>query len=257
MTPDRLMDLERVVNFRDFGGYDAATGRVKRGRLFRSAHFSEASENDVERLNALGVRFLVDLRRTEERGFEPNRWPGERARSYWSDEGPTSALPPHLQALLESDISPAAVERYMHSLYRDFAAQPRHVQLYSDWFRELGEGGPGVIHCAAGKDRTGLGCALTLHVLGVDEDAIMADYVYSNEAVDVEARLPRIKERMEARLGREFEADTLRPMLSVNPAYLHTAFAAIGDQYGSLDGYLETLGVGTRERERLREQLLE
>src|SRR5262245_37826338 len=118
MTPDRLVNLENVLNFRDFGGYDADGGRVKRGMLFRSAHFSEASPSDVERLNALGVRFIVDLRRTEERSFEPNRWPGESAHVFFSDEGPTSALPPHLAALMQSDLSPASVETYMHSLYR-------------------------------------------------------------------------------------------------------------------------------------------
>jgi protein tyrosine/serine phosphatase len=259
MTPDRIVNLDCVLNFRDFGGYDAADGgRVKRGMLFRSAHFSEASEGDVERLNALGVRFIVDLRRTEERSFEPNRWPGEGARVFFSDEGPTSALPPHLQALIQSDLSPASVESYMHSLYRDFAAQPRHIQLYSDWFRELAAGeGAGVIHCAAGKDRTGLGCALTLHALGVDEEAIFADYEFTNQAVDVEARLPRIQARMEERLARKLDAASLRPMLTVDPAYLRTAFATIDDQYGSLDGYLEILGVGAREKQQLREQLID
>jgi protein tyrosine/serine phosphatase len=257
MTPDRLVDLERVLNFRDFGGYDTPDGRVARGKLYRSAHFHEASDADMARLDQLGVRFIVDLRRSEERSGEPNRWPGEGVRSISSDEGATSALPPHLQALLQSDLTPASVETYMHSLYRDFAAQPRHIQLYSDWFRELAEGeGAGVIHCAAGKDRTGLGCALTLHALGVDEETIFADYEFTNAAMNIDARLPRIQARMEERLARKLDAAALRPMLSVDPSYLRTAFAAIDDQYGSLDGYLEVLGVGARDKERLRMQLI-
>ncbi len=257
MTPDRLVELERVLNFRDFGGYDALDGKIARGKLFRSAHFHEASDADMARLDALGVRFLVDLRRSDERKGEPNRWPGEGVRSIASDEGVSTAFPPHLQALLQSDLSPASVADYMHTLYREFAAQPRHIQLYSEWFRELARGeGAGVIHCAAGKDRTGLGCALTLHALGVDDDAIFADYEYTNVAMNMDARLPRIQARMEERLARKLDAASLRPMLSVDPSYLRTAFATIDGQYGSRDGYLEVLGVGARERAALREHYL-
>ena len=258
MTPDRLVDLERVLNFRDFGGYDTPDGAVARGMLYRSAHFHEASDGDIARLDELGVRFLVDLRRADERSGEPNRWPGAQVRSIASDEGPTSAMPPHLQALLRSDLTPASVETYMHELYRDFASQPRHIQLYSEWFRELAVGeGAGVIHCAAGKDRTGLGCALTLHVLGVDEETIFADYEFTNQSMNIDARLPRIQARMEERLARKLDPAALRPMLSVDPAYLRTAYAAIVDQFGSLDGYLEgALGVGSRERAALRAKLI-
>jgi len=258
MTPDRLVEFERVLNFRDFGGYDTPDGRLARGRLYRSAHFHEASDADIGRLDQLGVRFVVDLRRSEERSGEPNRWPPPQIRSIFSDEGATSALPPHLQALLQSDLSPASVEAYMHSLYRDFAAQPRHIKLYSEWFRELAAGeGAGILHCAAGKDRTGLGCALTLHALGVDEETIFADYEYTNTAMNIDARLPRIQARMEERLARKLDAASLRPMLSVEPAYLRTAFSAIDEQYGSRDLYLaDALGVDAAAREKLRANLL-
>lgn len=257
MTPDRLVELERVLNFRDFGGYDTPDGRVMRGKLFRSAHFHEATEGDMERLDTLGVRFLVDLRRGDERKGEPNRWPGEGVRSIASDEGVTSAFPPHLQALLQSDLTAASVAQYMHTLYREFAAQPRHIQLYTEWFRELAQGeGAGVIHCAAGKDRTGLGCALTLYALGVDEYAIFADYEFTNAAMNIDARLPRIQARMEERLSRKLDAAALRPMLSVDPGYLRTAFASIDEQYGSREAYLEVLGVGAHEMQVLRQTLI-
>ena len=84
---DRLVPFERIYNFRDFGGYDTADGPVARGRLFRSASFHDATEADIARLEAMEVRFLVDLRRPEERAFEPNRWPGENRRSIFNDEG--------------------------------------------------------------------------------------------------------------------------------------------------------------------------
>lgn len=253
MTPDRLVALERVLNFRDFGGYDTPHGPVARGRLFRSAAFHDASEADIAKLDALGVRFLVDLRRPMERSAEPNRWPGETTRSIFNDDGVAEGLPPHLVALLSSDLTAASVRGYMLGIYREFAFDDRHIDLYRAWFRELGQGGAGVIHCAAGKDRTGLGCALTLLALGVGEDTVFADYEFTNAAIDIEARLPRIQERMEDRLARKLDPQALRPMLGVTPDYLRAALDAIEAKHGSVDAYLEeVLHVGAEQRATLR-----
>lgn len=258
MTRDRLIDFERVLNFRDFGGYDTPNGAVARGKLYRSASFHDASDADIAKLEAMGVRFLVDLRRSEERNHEPNRWPGEKCRSIVNDEGAAAmALPPHLAALLQSDLSPASVKQYMTSLYREIPFDPRLVRLYRDWFSELGEGGAGVVHCAAGKDRTGIACALTLLALGVSEDDVFADYEFTNQAVDIETRMPRIQQRMEERLARKLDPDALRPMLGVDLDYLRATFAEIGARQGRVEKYLdEVLGVGARERDALRARLL-
>ncbi len=254
---DRLIPLERVLNFRDFGGYDTADGaRLKRGVLYRSAAFHDASDADVAALDRLGVGLVVDLRRPEERAFEPNRWPGQNARVITNDEGGAQGLPPHLVALLQSDLTPQSVADYMRNAYREFPFDPRHIALYRAWFEGLGEGAPSVIHCAAGKDRTGLGCALTLIALGVLEEAVYADYEFTNQAVDIEARLPRIQARMEERLSRKLDPVALRPMLGVNVDYLRTAFDAIEARHGSVEAYLEqVLGVNVTTRTALRETL--
>ncbi|MFT3729470.1 MAG: tyrosine-protein phosphatase [Terricaulis sp.] len=258
MTPDRLHAFDNVLNFRDFGGYDTPHGKIARGKLYRSANFAEASDADIGKLDALGVRFLVDLRRPMERSTDPNKWPGEKALVFVNDEGVAEVLPPHLVALMQSDLSPGSVRDYMLSIYREFASDPRHIQLYRAWFEELGKGGAGVIHCAAGKDRTGLGCALTLIALGVDEETVFADYVYTNVAMDIDKRLPGIKARMEERLARELDPASLRPMLGVEAAYLRTALDTINERYGSADGYLsDVLGVDDRARETLRSNLLD
>ncbi|MEZ5957389.1 MAG: tyrosine-protein phosphatase [Hyphomonadaceae bacterium] len=256
---DRLIDFERVLNFRDFGGWETADGaKIVRGKLFRSAAFNDATEADVARLNAMGVRFLVDLRRPEERNYEPNKWPGENCRVIFNDDGAHGAtLPPHLVALMQSDLTPQSVHDYMVSLYREIPFDPRIVALYRDWFRELADGGAGVIHCAAGKDRTGIACALTLFALGVDEDAVFADYEFTNQAVDLETRMPRIQARMEERLGRKLQAEALRPMLGVDADYLRAALDVIDARYGSALAYMEAeLGVGERQRATLRRELM-
>jgi protein-tyrosine phosphatase len=255
---DRLVDLERVLNFRDFGGYDTADGRrVKRRALYRSAHFSEASDADMATLDALGVDVVVDLRRPEERVREPNRWPGQGTRVISNDEGNITGLPPHLMALLQDNLTASTVDAYMRQIYREFPYEARHVDLYRSWFSALSDAqGAALIHCAAGTDRTGLGCALTLHVLGVPQETIFADYELTNAVLDLDARLPRIKSRMEERLGRELNAEALLPMLGVNVEYLRGSLDEIEERSGSIDAYLEsTLGVGPRERDALREKL--
>jgi protein-tyrosine phosphatase len=101
-----------------------------------------------------------------------------------------------------------------------------------------------VVHCAAGKDRTGVICALTLTALGVPHDTIVADYELTNTAVDYLARLPAIKERMEARIGKPIDSEALRPMLGVHRDYLAAAFAVIGEKYPDVPTYMrEVLGV--------------
>jgi protein-tyrosine phosphatase len=255
---DRLVPFDRILNFRDFGGWETMDGaRVARGALFRSASFHEASEADLQKLDAMALRFLVDLRRPEERAHEPNRWSNEACRIICDEEeagGP--ALPPHLIALMQSDLSPASTRNYMLGLYREIPFDARLIRLYRDWFSELGEGGAGIIHCAAGKDRTGIACALTLIALGVDEDAVFADYEFTNQAVDLEKRMPRIQQRMEERLGRKLDTEALRPMLGVEIDYLRESLNAIDARYGSVLNYLNhVLGVNNVLRPRLRARL--
>jgi protein-tyrosine phosphatase len=255
---DRLIPFDRILNFRDFGGWDTVDGaRVARGKLFRSASFHEASDADIEKLNGMNLRFLVDLRRPEERSHEPSKWANESCRVIFNDDGAKGpSLPPHLVVLLQSDLSPGATRTYMTSLYREIPYDPRLVRLYRDWFAELGEGGAGVIHCAAGKDRTGIGCALTLFALGVDEETVFADYEFTNQAVDLERRMPRIQERMEERLARKLDPEALRPMLGVELDYLHAALDEIKRRSGSVENYLgDVLDVGSKERESLRAKL--
>jgi len=255
---DRLVPFDRVLNFRDFGGWDTAEGRIARSKLYRSASFHEASDSDIAKLDAMGLRFLVDLRRPEERAHEPSRWANESCRVIFTDEGAGKgpSLPPHLAALLQSDLSPAATRAYMLGLYREIPYDPRLIRLYRDWFAELNEGGAGVVHCAAGKDRTGIACALTLLALGVDEECVFADYEFTNQAVDLERRMPRIQERMEERLARKLDPEALRPMLGVEVDYLRATLDEIDARSGGVDAYLAgILGVGAAEREALRARL--
>ena len=95
---DRLIDFERVLNFRDFGGWETEDGaKIARGKLYRSAALHDATEADLARLDGMDLRFLVDLRRPEERAHEPNNWVSAACRHIFNDDGAGGpALPPHL-----------------------------------------------------------------------------------------------------------------------------------------------------------------
>jgi protein-tyrosine phosphatase len=258
MMQDRIKPLEGVLNFRDFGGYDGAGGgTVVTGKLFRTASFAEATAKDIAWLAGLDAKFVVDLRRPEERTEMPNLWPEAHLRVITNDEG-YKELPPHIGVLMETDLTADAVRAYMTSAYAHYPYEPRYVALFKAWLHGLAnEGGPAIVHCAAGKDRTGVACMLVLTALGVDRDTITTDYELTNVAVDLEARMPMIRQRISERRGTEVSAEAIRPMLGVHRDYLASAYDAIEKKYGDVPAYMNAvLGVDEAMVAKLRERFL-
>ena len=255
---DRVKPLKGVRNFRDFGGYATKDGRrIVRGRLFRSAHFHEATDDDRAALDALRVAAIIDLRRPTEREAQPNTWPTQGVRVIASDLGDRGEAP-HIAVLKETDVTPESVDAFMRALYDGLAFEERHIALFRDWFAHLAEhNGGGVVHCAAGKDRTGLLCALTKDLLGADEEDVFEDYLLTNTVVDLSGRMPQAVAMIEAYLGRKIDPVALKPFMGVERGYLETAFAAIRERFGTNDAYLkEALGVTPDMREQIRANYL-
>lgn len=256
MAQERVVSLEGVHNFRDYGGYPAAGGLLRRGALYRSAHFAEATPADGSVLDGFGVTTIVDLRRAQERRDQPSRWPPKDGAAILAedDSAEPQREPPHIAFLRQPDLTADAVDQFMVALYREIPFDPRHQRLFSGLFRAIdADAGATVVHCAAGKDRTGVVCALVLRALGVDPATIMDDYLLTNTAVNVDGRMAHIQGMIESQLGRSVSADALRPMLGVRASFLTAAFDAIGD----IDVYLEkALGVDARMRVRMRAALV-
>ncbi len=250
----RIHRFDALDNFRDYGDYATAAGRqIAPGRLFRSGHQARASEADLARLGALGIATVVDLRRPSERRDQPSKRPpgfgGAVIESAHDDGGEA----PHITFLKTADLTPDSGRRFMTDTYRRLAFEPSHLDLFARYFRALGEAdGPVLIHCAAGKDRTGLLAALTHHLLGVHHDDMVADYLLTNTAVDLERRAPGIARQLEAMTGRAASHDAVVAFLGVEPVYLDTALAEIAARHGSTDAYLtQALGVDTALRDRI------
>ena len=260
-SPLRLIDFEGVENFRDYGDYATTAGRrIHAGRLYRSAHHARATDADLDRMSKLNHAVVVDLRRKAERLRDPSRrhqgWSGRVIENDLGDE--TGAEAPHITALRDSDLSPDAVRRYMYGWYDAAPFEERHLDLFRRYFAALAAGeGPVLIHCAAGKDRTGLLAALTHHVLGVSDQDAIEDYLLTNSAARIERRAPEVGARLAEAFGRTPSDEAVRAFLGVEPAYLERAFARIRERYGSLDAYLEqALGVDAERRAAVQARLL-
>lgn len=157
-----------------------------------------------------------------------------------------------------SDLTPASFQAYMMDYYRQAPFQRRHIDLYTRYFRALaGTEGPILVHCAAGKDRTGIICALTHHVAGVHDDDIQADYLLTNDPQRMEKRLPMIREVVREATGRIASDEALMVAMRVEAEYLAEAFRVIREAHGSLDGYLdEALGLDAELRAAIHDRLL-
>ena len=254
----RILPFENILNFRDFGDYPTRNGaQVKAGRLFRSAHLSNASDTDLDKIAGLNIGLVSDLRYKPERARQPNRWPESRPVKVVEFPDPPHAsetMAPH-EAFTKYDLKRADDARnYMRGSY---LARPNDPAFQSSFVRTLRfmaeTGEPILIHCAAGKDRTGTLAALILGALGVAEDVIMEDYMLTMSAVDIESFLSPAAKAMSVKYERELHPDMLRPLFHVEPDYLQQSLEAIGD----IDNYLhKILGLTVAERTKMTEHYL-
>jgi protein-tyrosine phosphatase len=254
----RRIAFDGIDNFRDFGDYAAGRGRLKPGMFYRSGHSARATEADLERLAELGLALVVDLRRANERERDvARRWPGFSAEVIENDIG-QDAADEWSTFIAGSDLSVSSFRAYMLDYYRHAPFQARHLDLYARYFRALAESeGPVLVHCSAGKDRTGILCALTHHLAGVHADDILGDYLLTNDPERLERRLPLIREVVREATGRQASDAALMTAMRVEAEYLAEAVAAMCERHGSLDGYLgRALGLDAGLRARLHERLL-
>jgi len=259
---DRVLPFEGVHNFRDYGGYAAASGgRVRRGVLYRSGQHVGASDADLAAIDQLGLRHVVDFRGASERTASPCR----RGEGFCAEvhvfDGETANLAPHLEAadgVLDSEGAHRAMER----IYRNLPDREPVLWVMRRYFDVLAlrpeeGGGASLVHCLAGKDRTGMAVALLHHALGVHPDDAMEDFLLTNTAGNIDARVAAGADAVRAKYG-AIDDDTIRVLMGVDERYLHAMRESVESAHGSLDAFLEdVLGVGEAKREALRLHLVE
>ncbi|MEZ5737496.1 MAG: tyrosine-protein phosphatase [Novosphingobium sp.] len=261
MSSDRVLKLQGVHNFRDYGGYPVSGGgRLKRGLLWRSGQHHGATDADLEKIAALNLVSVFDLRGSKERSTHPCQRPqGFSATVYFPDDPGEVRQAPHVAAASTTRQRDAASTREsMRRNYHTIAFRPALIGIMRRYLAELAEGrGPSLINCMAGKDRTGIAVAMAHLAAGVHRDDVIEDYVLTNTAGDMEARIAAGAETIKAISG-QLDEEVLRVIMGVEAEYLETALDRIAEEHGSVDIYLaEVLGADAALRDKLRQALVE
>lgn len=234
----RRLELEGVFNLRDVGGYPAAGGRTTRWRaLLRSDALHRLDPAGGAVLAGLGLRTVLDLRTEAEADLAPSALDGlaDRRTHVSLLAGDLAALP------LELD----AIYRYMIDQCGDTIGEAMRVLADRGAF-------PALVHCSAGKDRTGIVVALILAVLGVPDEVIAADYELSAGYLDSEST-PAIAQ-LQASTG--LGAELTQPLLSSPAPLMLDVLAWARESGGSVQGYLLDRGLTEADLDRLRAALL-
>lgn len=247
------LPLASAFNLRDFGGHATVDGRtVKRGMLYRSGTMALLTQEDAAQLRTLGIRAICDFRRGNERAAEPTVWHDADVDYYARDYSESSGILGDM--LRNKDASAQDMRAAMIALYPDILID--HAESYRAMFAQMAAGRlPILINCAAGKDRTGVGAALILAVLGVARETIIEDYLATNDHADWDWRLS-----MQKGLMGQLQAtrrDVLAPVLTADAAYFDRLFVALDEDHGGIKGYLEALGVDAAMRADLQAALLD
>src|SRR3954451_4416175 len=224
------LTLEGAVNVRDLGGLPVAGGGATRaGVLVRADNLQGLSARDVTALEALGLKLVVDLRTSEEIELEgPGPLVGRveiRNRSLHPDDGERTDV------YVDDRDEARLVRMYMRYL-RD---RPDSIVAA---LRDVAHGdGAAIVHCAAGKDRTGMVVALALSAIGVERDAIVADYAATGE------RLLAILERLKASSTYAGDLEGVDDDVHVpRPETMHRVLSLVDARHGSPNDWLRSHG---------------
>jgi protein-tyrosine phosphatase len=234
--PRRRINLAGVLNFRDVGGYPVVGGGSVRWRtLFRSDALHRLDAAGVAAITGLGLRTVIDLRAQLEIDLAPS---------------PVCGRVTHIPVLTGSDFQGVPLE--LGALYRYFIDECGGQIAAA--IAELGSDDvmPALVHCSAGKDRTGVVIALTLAVLGVPDELIAADYALSAVYLDPD-QTPAIGQLSASTgLGEELTRALLRSPSELILEVIDRV-RAVG---GSAEGYLRANGVTGSGLARLRAALI-
>jgi len=233
-----------TFNFRDVGGLPTATGgTVRPGVLLRSAQLSSLDEAGHAVLRELGVRAVHDLRgQPEIAKHGADQLPDGIHLTVTPFDSDMGEAPPH-------DPATGAAMAHMIEVYRMFPARPEaHAAIRSIAESIVAGDGAVLVHCAAGKDRTGWAVATLLRAVGVDEQAVLTDYLLSHSAV------PVLRAMLTENLGPDhvFSYD----LLGVREEYLRSGLESLRELHGDLEAYLDVIGLTADLRDRLRERLV-
>jgi len=254
--------LESAPNFRDLGGLQTADGdTIPFGRLFRSQALFGLSDDDADRLKALDFGLVCDLRSPGERLDSPNAYfdplrtamlvpePDERLSAVRATDWRRHLEDPGFDQGRATQMMIDAYRAMPAAMARVLAGIFEHCQTRDDR--------PLLIHCAAGKDRTGFVVAMLLWALGIPYRTILENYLASGEIFWGTGRSRALLDQLfPAGAPAHAEAAALA-VFRVQPTYLEAALAQVATKDASIDDYLrDAAGLSEARRELFRHRLL-
>jgi len=254
LVAERLLPLEGAQNFRDLGGYPAEAGRrVRWGRVFRSDSLAALSDTDLRYLERIGLRLVCDFRGDAEVEDEPNRLAGRPPFLYWRQPlGDASVQPSEWRRRFESGELGDVDASWLTRSYRGMMDQCG-VEIGAVFRRLAREDGlPAVLHCTAGKDRTGVSAALLLLLLGVPRELVLEDYAltgrYTGDRIRAAERFFR---------ERGVDPSSVSALMGSEPSTLAGALDHLEATHGGVERWArERAGLDDAELAALREALL-
>lgn len=256
---ERLLPFKKFCNFRDLGGYETNDGRkVKWGLFYRSEALNKLKGEDLEYFNTLGIKYIFDYRSLEEVKLSPDR----------NVEGTKNI---NISAMRNLDNQNLDMESYLKGIVSKNSNQEPPEKILMDGYIEMPLNNLAfkeliktienpknlaiLQHCTSGKDRTGLGSALILLLLGVSEKKVIEDYMLSNEYRKGENH--RILQAYEKHISNENIKELIENILGVKKKFIELSLNRIKETYGSYETYfLKEYGLNKEKIEFLRNQYL-
>lgn len=250
-----FLSLQGGINFRDLGGQRTADGRrVRSGKLLRSGSLHMMTHDDLSHLDTIPLSRVIDYRDPAEVNRSPDKL-NELAHYLNAPANPhVRDVNAKVTELNATTLNALNGEQFMIELYRQLPFNNAAYRQLTGWLMEPFDGAL-LQHCAVGKDRTGVGCALTLLALGCDTHTVMEEYLLTH------GMLTQVEDFMLESLGDGLTArgrQNLAEMMTVQESYLAAALGAINERYASVDSWLEKeYQLTPQAREALQSRLLE
>ena len=240
MTDYRRVTLEGAVNFRDIGGIKTSNNKfIKSGILFRSDELSQLTDSDLKTVEKLNLKVIIDFRSLKERSTKIDRVPPDgkirqvnlpiiqqredipkwRFMIWWMFEA------------RESDFSKFLAEHYKEIAFENSNRIREIITLIADK-NNL----PALIHCAAGKDRTGVITAIIQLLLGLSREQVLNEYLATNDYLG--SRFDKMIQKFRRMSLYRLSYENLKPLLEAREEYLNGVLDDLFAKYASIENYL-------------------
>jgi protein-tyrosine phosphatase len=245
-----------TLNFRDLGGIEAGSGRVRDGMLYRSEGPANFGADQITALRQLDIRSIVDLRSARERGTAPHDWQDSVCRWLQLDVNADLRVfgEDGRERLSRGTDTAIAIDTMVDTYLEIPGAMLPHWPVIGDALHS--GSGAVMVCCTAGKDRTGVAIAVLLELAGVPRDAIMRDYLRSSIFGENIKGRGTLEADLMASYGFLPSQEQIDALIGVRPEYLQAAWDLIDKNWSGTTGYLAAAGIDEARQSAIAGQLL-